>query len=54
MLRTVLTANGKSYSNPVYKKDGSVDMAASRRVEIKIRLQDEEMIDEMMDILKDK
>ena len=29
-------------------------MAASRRVEIKLRLQDEEMIDEMMDILKDK
>ena len=53
-LRTVLTANGKSYSNPVYKKDGTVDMAASRRVEIKFRLQDEEMIDEMMDILKDK
>ena len=49
-LRIVLTANGKSYSNPVYKKDGTVDMAASRRVEIKFRLQD----DEMMDILKDK
>ena len=32
----------------------SSDMAASRRVEIKFRLQDEEMIDEMMDILKDK
>lgn len=29
-------------------------MAASRCVEIKFRLQDEEMIDEMMDILKDK
>ena len=29
-------------------------MVASRRVEIKFRLQDEEMIDEMMDILKDK
>ena len=29
-------------------------MAASRRMEIKFRLQDEEMIDEMMDILKDK
>lgn len=54
MLRTVLTANGKSCSNPVYNKDGSVDMAAPRRVEIKFRLQDEEMIDEMMDILKDK
>ena len=53
-LRTVLTANGKSYSNPIYGDDGEVDMDASRRVEIKFRLQDEEMIDEMMDILKDK
>ena len=54
MLRTVLTANGKSYSDPIYKENGKVDMAASRRVEIKFRLQDEEMIDEMMDILKEK
>lgn len=53
LLRTVLTANGKSYSNPIYKADGSVDMDASRRVEIKFRLQDEEMIDEMMGVLKD-
>lgn len=50
----MLTANGKSYSNPIYGDDGEVDMDASRRVEIKFRLQDEEMIDEMMDILKDK
>lgn len=54
MLRGVLTANGKSYSNPIYKEDGTVDLDASRRVEILFRLQDEEMIDEMMDILKDK
>lgn len=54
MLRTVLTANGKSYSDPIYQENGKVDMAASRRVEIKFRLQDEEMIDEMMDILKEK
>lgn len=54
MLRTVLTANGKSYSDPIYKENGKVDMDASRRVEIKFRLQDEEMIDEMMDILKEK
>jgi hypothetical protein len=54
ILRTLLTANGKSYSNPVYKEDGSVDLDASRRVEILFRLQDEEMIDEMMGILKEK
>ena len=54
LLRSVLTANGKSYSNPIYKEDGSVDLEASRRVEILFRLQDEEMIAEMMDILKEK
>lgn len=45
-LRKILTANGKSYSNPVYKKNGSVDMKASRRVEFKFRLKDEEAINE--------
>ncbi len=54
VLRSVLTANGKSYSNPIYNDDGTVDMDASRRVEFKFRLQDEEMIDEMMDILSDE
>ena len=54
LLRSVLTANGKSYSNTIYKEDGSVDLEASRRVEILFRLQDEEMIAEMMDILKEK
>ena len=32
-MRSILTANGRSYSDPIYKADGSVDMAASRRVE---------------------
>lgn len=51
-LRTVLTANGRSYSNPVYDENGAVDMEASRRVEFKFRLEDEEMIDEMVNILE--
>ncbi len=54
VLRGVLTANGKSYSNPIYNDDGTVDLDASRRVEFKFRLQDEEMIDEMMDILNEE
>ena len=38
-LQNVLTVNGRSYSSPVYKEGTSeVDMAASRRVEIKFRL----------------
>ncbi|WP_024865613.1 OmpA/MotB family protein [Butyrivibrio sp. FCS014] len=52
-VRPILTANGRSYSDPVYNEEGSVDMAASRRVEFKFRLTDEEMIDEMMKILSD-
>ncbi len=50
-LRQVLTAKGRSYSDPVYAEDGSVDMDASRRVEFKFRLKDSEMIDEMRSIL---
>lgn len=51
MLRSILTAKGKSYSNPVYNSDGSINMDASRRVEFKFSLKDAEMIDEMNKIL---
>ena len=47
----MLTAKGRSYSDPVYNSDGSVNMDASRRVEFKFRLKDSEMIDEMRAIL---
>ena len=50
-LRQLLTAKGRSYSDPVYAADGSVNMDASRRVEFKFRLKDSEMIDEMRTIL---
>lgn len=52
-LRAVLSTVGKSFSNPVYKEDGTEDAEASRRVEIQFRLRDEEMIREMMDILNE-
>ena len=51
-LRTIMTANGKSFSSPVYNDDGQVDAARSRRVEIKFRLQDEEMISKLQEILE--
>jgi chemotaxis protein MotB len=51
-LRSVLTANGRSYSNPVYNDDGTVNLSASRRVEFKFRLKDDEMIDEMVHIME--
>lgn len=50
-LRSILTAKGRSYSDPVYDAEGKIDMDASRRVEFKFRLKDSEMIDEIRDIL---
>ena len=51
-LRSIIAANGRSYSNPIYNADGSVNMDASRRVEFKFRLKDEEMIEAMRTLLE--
>lgn len=51
-LRKLVTANGRSYSDPVYAENGTVNMDASRRVVFKFRLKDEEMIAEMQKILE--
>ena len=50
-LQELMTAKGRSYSDPVYNSDGTVNMDASRRVEFKFRLKDAEMINEMNRIL---
>lgn len=50
-LQSFLTTSGRSYSDPILKEDGTIDDAASRRVEILFRLKDEEMIREMVDIM---
>ena len=56
-LQQLLTVNGRSYSDPVYEKDASnfdteeIDMASSRRVEIKFRLKEEEMIEKIAQII---
>ena len=52
MLQRILTANGRSYADPVYRADGTVDMEASRRVVFKFRMKDSEMIDQMSAILE--
>lgn len=52
MLRTIITANGRSSSDPIYNADGTVNADASRRVEFKFRLKDQEMIEEMSRILE--
>ena len=51
MLRSILTAQGRSYSNPIYNADGTVNMNQSRRVEFKFSLRDAEMIAEMNRLL---
>lgn len=52
LLRQLVTANGRSESDPIYEDDGvTVDMDASRRVEIQFRLRDSEMIQQMLDAI---
>ena len=46
-----LSTNGKSMSNPVKDNFGNVDDDASRRVEIKFRLRDEEMLSELQELV---
>ena len=56
-LKSVLTVNGRSYSDPIYRTDDlgnpteQVDMPASRRVEIKFRLKEDEMIEKIQGVL---
>ncbi|MDI9505223.1 MAG: OmpA family protein [Clostridiales bacterium] len=52
-LRRIATANGRSYSALVYDASGVEDKTASRRVEFKFRLQDEQMIEDMRLILEE-
>ena len=51
-LEQVVTVNGRSYSDLIYRENGTVDMAASRRVVIKFRMNDEDMVNEMISILE--
>ncbi len=52
-LRQIATANGRSFSNPVLDEYGNEDAEASRRVEFKFRMQDEQMIESMRQLLED-
>ncbi|MCD7885948.1 MAG: OmpA family protein [Lachnospiraceae bacterium] len=53
MLETKLSVNGHSKSSPIYAEDGSIDADASRRVEVKFRLADDEMITELQKIMNE-
>jgi len=53
VLQSILTANGRSFADPVYMADGmTIDKEASRRVVFKFRMKDSEMIDQMSAILE--
>jgi len=51
IIRSYLTANGRSYSQPIMT-GGIIDREKSRRVEFKFRLKDEETIKEMQQIFE--
>lgn len=53
LLTEKLTANGRSMSNPILDENGEVNMDASRRVEIKFRLKDEEMISSLQQMIEE-
>lgn len=51
-LQNLLTVNGRSFSAPIYKSNSTeIDMDASRRVEIKFRLKEDEMITKIAEVL---
>lgn len=51
-LQNLLTVNGRSFSAPIYMDNSTeIDMDASRRVEIKFRLKEDEMIEKISEIL---
>ena len=51
LLKKIVTAQGRADSNLVYNPDGTENQDRSRRVEIKFRLKDTEMIERMGEIL---
>lgn len=51
ILRSLITINGCADKNLIYYENGTINEDESRRVEIKFRLKDQEMIQEMDNIL---
>ncbi len=52
VLESKLSANGRSKNNLIYDEQGNENADVSRRVEVKFRLTDEEMIRELQEILE--
>jgi outer membrane protein OmpA-like peptidoglycan-associated protein len=51
-LPIVITANGRSYSMPIYNDKGKIDSDKSRRVEFKFRLKDDEVLDKIQNMVE--
>ena len=51
-LQEYITLNGRSYSDPILNKNGKINRGASRRVEIKFRLKEEEILLEIQNKLE--
>lgn len=51
-IRSIVSVVGRSWSDPIYNADGSVNAEASRRVVVKFRLSDDEMINELLAVLE--
>ncbi|WP_345972813.1 OmpA family protein [Sulfurimonas diazotrophicus] len=54
LFRQYLSASGRSFTEPVLGADGKEDKQASRRIEIKFRIKNEEAVRELMNYLNAK
>lgn len=50
-LRYLITSNGRSFTVPIYNSKNKIDDERSRRVEFKFRLNDEEVIKQIQDLM---
>lgn len=50
-LKTVITANGRSFSVPILDDSGVIDLDKSRRVEFKFRLKDDLLLDKLQGLM---
>jgi outer membrane protein OmpA-like peptidoglycan-associated protein len=52
-LSKIITANGRSYSIPIYNSKGEIDADKSRRVEFTFRLKDDQVLEEIEKLVKE-
>ncbi|MDF0728428.1 OmpA family protein [Cytobacillus sp. S13-E01] len=50
-MRSLLTSNGRSFSEPMLNEEGKIDPEKSRRVEFKFRLKDEQVFEEIQKLV---